>query len=713
MYAFITEALLRLNSEDYEKSLNDAKNKSGGIGKVLGTAAKVGSAAIAAATTAVTAFGAASVKTGMTFDSAMSQVAATMGTTVDQIDQMRDLALKMGSETSFSASEAADAMNILAMAGMDVNKNMETLPAILKMAEAGGLGIAQAADYATGIMAGFSNETLDAATIADRLAVVASSAKGDVASFGEGLSTVAGMANTTGQSMQDMTVALGILGNNNFSASEAGNALSRTLKNLYQPTDSARKVMQELGVSAYDAQGKAKPLQEVLGDLNERMDGWSDQAKNQYLSQIFDAATLKSVPALLKSVGGEWDELSEKIGNSEGAAERMADVQLDNLGGDITKLKSAFEGLQIAVSGKLTPAIRDFVQGATEGLSLITQALQGGGSDDLMEAISGIINGLLEKVVEELPNVVATGAKLIEYLINGIIEMAPSIIDSAIEIIGTLANGLIEAIPTLLPAVAEIVAQILLKLTEPETLSSIIEGAFNLIVNLATGIYNALSIVGEAMGQVIQNILDVITGKLGELLEKGKELVAKIAEGIRQKIEDAKAAITTVYNGIRDTIKSKIEQAKNWGRDLINNFVSGIKEKWEALKSTVSNVAETIASFLHFSEPDEGALKNFHTFAPDMMNLFIKGIEDSQGKLQSTMAEVASNIGEPFNTELTTPTVRTQGGDDRLNTIISLLQTIVNNGLNIDLQTDTNNLFKQVRQSNQQYKKSTGVSAFV
>ena len=378
--SYSVEAVLTAKDQNFSSTFKNANSNIGSFGKLAGkglaTIAKVGVAAVTGAAGGIAYFAKKSIDAGQNFDSAMSQVAATMGTTVDQIGEMRDFAQEMGSTTAFSASEAADAMNILAMAGYDAKENIATLPAVLNMAAAGGLGIAEAADYATGIIAGFSNETLNASDVADKLAVVASSAKGDVKSFGEGLSTVAGMANTTGQSMQDMTVALGILGNHNYSAAEAGNALSRTLKNIYQPTSAAKKAMDSLGIAAYDSTGKARPLQDVLKDINKATKDMSDEAKNEALSQIFDAVTLKSVPGLLNDCTTAWDELDAKISDSAGAAEKMAAVQLDNLEGDTTMFKSALEGAQIALSDGLNPALRFLVQSGTAGLEKLTNVFK-------------------------------------------------------------------------------------------------------------------------------------------------------------------------------------------------------------------------------------------------------------------------------------------------------------------------------------------------
>ena len=268
--------------------------------KIGGTITKVGEA-IMPASMATVGLGTAAVKTAANFDTSMSQVQATMGLTKDStsklngetvntMDALSKLARTMGKDTKFSASEAADAINILAMAGMDTDDIYSALPATLNLAAAGNIGIAQAADYATGIMSGFGMKTQDASKVADVLAVTASSAKGSVSDFGAGLAQAAGQASITGQSFEDTATALGILGNHNISAAEGGNMLQRVLKNLYQPTSTAKDALDALGVSAYDSEGKARPLQDVLTDLRGKLGELSEEDYNSVMGQIFDTA---------------------------------------------------------------------------------------------------------------------------------------------------------------------------------------------------------------------------------------------------------------------------------------------------------------------------------------------------------------------------------------------------------------------------------------
>ena len=629
MTLFELVAKLVLDTNEYSEGMQRSMSLAEGFGDGMKKVGKLATAAFGAAEVAVAAFAKSSVDTGMKFDSAMSQVAATMGTTVDQIGELRDFAQEMGRTTAFSASEAADAMNILAMAGYNAEQQMETLPAVLNMAAAGGLGIAQAADYATGIIAGFSNETLDAATIADKLAVVASSAKGDVASFGEGLSTVAGMANTTGQSMQDMTVALGILGNNNFAASEAGNALSRTLKNLYQPTDSARKAMAKLGVSAYDAEGNARPLQDVLIDLNQSLDGMSEEAKNAQLSQIFDAATLKSVPALMNNATGAWDELAEKIGNSEGAAKDMANVQLDNLQGDITLFKSALEGAQIAVSDGLTPSLRDFVQFGTRAISGMTQAFQRNGISGAFDTFSRYLDIGLGKLLEGVPKYIETGMQLVTAVASGFVKAIPSIANAAVEVAQTVYNyfmenfpmfvesgiellrsfgeGLVEGVPELL----ENALPMLLDFVEMirENFGLIVDAGLELIANFGTGIINALPTLIEYVPQIITEVCRMINDNVPKVIATAFTLLVQFGVGLIQSIPVlisnagniitaiisvfsafnwinlGSQVLTMIANGFKALIMLPVNIFRNLGQSIITTFKSGFS--WSSLGSNI------------------------------------------------------------------------------------------------------------------------------
>ena len=317
--------------------------------------------------------GAAAVKYASKFETSMSQVQATMGITkeattelngsvVNTMGALSDLAQRMGAETKFSATEAAAAINNMAMAGYSVQEIFTGLPKVMSLAAAGSLDL----DYATQLAAnglnvmGMGVESLD--EISDKLAVTASNAYGSVSDFGEGLLIAGGQAKLANLSLTDVFTALGILGDNGISAAEGGTMLRNVLKNIYTPTERAAKILQQLGVETATSDGELRDFREVLTDLNSTLSSLSEKDRIKAMAEIFDVRTIAGANALLNTSVERWNELRGAIDNSAGAAKRMADTQLDNLSGQLTLVKSGVEGAAIAFGNVMLPAIKRFVE---------------------------------------------------------------------------------------------------------------------------------------------------------------------------------------------------------------------------------------------------------------------------------------------------------------------------------------------------------------
>ena len=324
-------------------------------------------------TAAVGALGTTAVKTTADFDSSMSQVQATMGVTKDSMsdlngasvntmDALRDLAKQMGAETAFSASECADAMNYLALAGYDTQEIYDTLPTVLNLAAAGDIDLASASDMVTDAMSALSMETSEADTMVDQMAKTASLTNTSVAQLGEGILTIGATARTVKGGTSELNATLGILANNGIKSAEGGTHLRNVILSLQNPTDKAAAQMEALGISVYDSEGNMRSLNDILGDLNTSMEGMTAQEKSNIIGQIFNKTDLSAVNALLANTGDTWDSLQQSIVDSGGAAQQMADTQLDNLSGQLTLLKSALEGLAISFGEILMPAIRAIVE---------------------------------------------------------------------------------------------------------------------------------------------------------------------------------------------------------------------------------------------------------------------------------------------------------------------------------------------------------------
>lgn len=323
-------------------------------------------------TAAVTGLGTAAVTTAANFESSMSQVQATMGVTkdamstvdgqsVNTMDTLSELAKKMGAETAFSAKECADALNYLALAGYDTQQMCDTLPTVLNLAAAGDIDLASASDMVTDAMSALGMGVDESTKMVDQMAKTASSTNTSVAQLGEGILTIGATAKSIKGGTAELNTALGILANNGIKGAEGGTHLRNVILSLQNPTDKAAAQMDDLGVSVYDSNGNMRSLNDILGDLNKSMDGMTSADKANIIATIFNKTDLASVNALLANTGDTWDSLQSSITNSAGAAQQMADTQLDNLQGQITILKSALEGLAISFGELLMPAIKQIV----------------------------------------------------------------------------------------------------------------------------------------------------------------------------------------------------------------------------------------------------------------------------------------------------------------------------------------------------------------
>lgn len=379
MNLFELVAKLTLDSSEYDRALmaarGTAKKTGDSIVASIGKTKKAIGVAALGMGAAISAFGVSSVKTGMEFDSAMSQVAATMGKTMDDLasetgevdlawgkfsGNLRDYAKEMGEHTKFSAIESAEALNYMALAGYDAQKSMEMLPPVLNLAAAGNMELARASDMVTDASSALGLSQKETLEMVDQMAMAASKSNTSVEQLGDAILRVGGTAKVMKGGTTELSTVLGLLADNGTKGAEAGTAMRNILMAIQG--DKFEKTFGEMGISAYDAQGNLRSLKDVFMDMQTAMDGMTDEQRTDIISKTFNARDLKNVNALLGTSAERWDQLTGAISNSEGAAEKMSETQLDNLAGDITLLKSAFEGLKISVSDELTPAFRGVVQ---------------------------------------------------------------------------------------------------------------------------------------------------------------------------------------------------------------------------------------------------------------------------------------------------------------------------------------------------------------
>lgn len=326
----------------------------------------VGTAATLGLTAPIIAGGAAATKTFSSFDDAIRQVQATMAASAEETERLTAAAKKYGSETRYTAAQAAEALNYLALAGYSADKAISALPKVLQLAQAGGLDLGYASDLVTDSMSALGLEMEQLSAFSDQLARTAQKANTNISQLGYGILTVGGTAKNLAGGTVELNTLLGILADNGIKGAEGGTHLRNVLLSLQTPTDEGAKLLEAYTGGVYDANGELRSLDEILQELNGSLSAMTDQERQNIIGQIFNKTDLAAVEALLAGCGTRYAELSGYIAQSAGAAQQMAQTMEGGIGGSLRSLESAAEGAAIAVGETLAPQIQEGAEWLTE-----------------------------------------------------------------------------------------------------------------------------------------------------------------------------------------------------------------------------------------------------------------------------------------------------------------------------------------------------------
>lgn len=621
----------------------------------LGKITTVAATAVASVTAAFTAASAAAIDIGMNYESSMSQVAATMGITSAAADfqVLSDAAKEMGETTQFSASQAGEALNYLALAGYNAEKSVAALPTVLNVAAAGGMELASASDMVTDAMSALGLETAQMSVFADQLAVTSQKSNTSVAQLGEAILTVGGTAKTLSGGVTEMNTALGILADNGIKGSEGGTALRNVILSLSAPTDTAAAALDRLNVKAFDSSGAMRPLQDTFADLNTALSALSDQEKTAVLNEIFNKVDLKSVNALLGTSAERFDELSGYIDDCSGAAAQMAATMNDNLKGDLTILQSALEGLGIAAYEKFQTPMRTAVQEVTESVGELTESLSNGELSESFETIASAMSSAASSIMAVLSNdivpAVVTGfSTIIEYG------------DEIIAIIGgiTAAVAVIKIVPIITSVVAAIqTANVNLALFAMESGAAAVSQAA-----LAGGLTATELIAGVLTGKIplliaAKGALKAVTERLTASVIASKLAMAGLvavavagALAFKNYVDDMETAAeadpwTEKYDEQTRAIREQqsaleeLKAAREESNKTDNTEIDNIQRLWSELQSYVDETGNVIAENERAAEIIELLNKNYGMNI-DYIDGQIQGYQD----LSSSMDDYIANL---------------------------------------------------------------------
>lgn len=617
----------KLNTTGFTKGLSKmqglAKTGLNGIGKAAGAAMNLTKQSFKIGALALAGFGAYAIKAGSDFDAAMSEVGAISGATGEDMEALRTKAKEMGATTKFSASESAEALKYMAMAGWDTQKMLSGLPGIMNLAAASGESLGLVSDIVTDAMTAFGLEAGKAGEFADVLAMASSRSNTNVGLLGESFKYVAPLAGALGYSAEDTAVALGLMANAGIKGSQAGTTLKTSLANLAKPSKQMKTYMDKLGISMTDSKGQMKPLDQLLREMRGSFAGLSEQQKAQAASAIFGKESMAGMLAVLNASDEEFDSLTDSINNATGAADTMAKAMNDNLKGDIVLFKSALEGVGIALYEGVDNPARNVVQAFTGYMGQLQKAIDGPSkkvndfikrtgmtadeagvvleeNKSLIERIGGTLGGILgdmaSKLASAAPEVVKGARALIKSLFQGLSENSGDIAKAATEILAGLidtfytyageflslgmnilldvAMGMAEKAPELVGTMVDAVSKVATAVFEAMPL--LLEAGGQIVLNLVAGISKAypqiLTVLLDMANLIVVTLIDIAP----ELIKTGFELISNLAKGIAQYIPELMTSIATLIPTILNALIEGIPQLFEAGLVILKAIVDGI-----------------------------------------------------------------------------------------------------------------------------------------
>ena len=481
--------------------------------------------AIASAGTALAGLGGAAIKIGADFEEGMSEVQAISRASASDMELLKEKAKKMGAETKFSATESAAAFKYMAQAGWNTEDMLNGISGVMSLAAASGEDLALTADIVTDSLTAFGLEAKDAAHFSDVLAMTANATNTDVANLGYTFKYVAPVAGALGYSIEDMSVAIGLMANSGIKAETAGTALRAILTNLAKPTKQMTGYMEELGISLTDTQGNVKPFNEVMIDLRERFNGLTEAQKAEYAAGIAGKEAMSGLLAIVNASDEDFAALTKQINNCNGAAEEAAKIMQDNLKGSVEQLGGALETLGIEFYESVDTPIRTIVDSATSMVEQLTKAFKEGGLSGLVSELGTVFSEVATQAANSAPKMIDAAMSMITSFLDGIDDNANRIADAAVKIGESLISGISQIIPRVAEVGVEIISSLASNLLGSDVgrsvgeLGKTIIDSFKTISSAVAGALNSLKPAFSTFISTVSKIAKTVIPPLTKVIE--------------------------------------------------------------------------------------------------------------------------------------------------------------------------------------------------
>lgn len=609
-------------------------DKAGALGSAL---SGIGMGLTTTVTAPLVGLGTAAVKTAGDFQQAMAQVAAVSGldTASKEFDALSDKAKEMGATTKFSASEAAEAFNYMAMAGWDAQQMMDGISGVMDLAAASGEDLATVSDIVTDALTGFGLQAKDSAHFADVLAAASNSANTNVSMLGESFKYVAPVAGALGFSVEDVSVALGLMANSGIKASQAGTSLRSIFTNLVRPTGQAADAVEALNINITNADGTVKGLDQIMGELRNTFSGLTDAEKAQYAAMLAGQEGMSGLLAIVNATDADFQKLTNSINEAGGTAEEMADKQLDTLEGKFTMFKSAMEGLAISFGEVLLPAITDVIEKVTDVVTWFNEL-----DDDTKKMIVTIVGivAAIGPIMAIVGNIIGVVVKLVQAikLVKGAIVAVKG------AMVALNAVMLANPIGLVIAAIAALVAIFVVLWNKCDAFREF-------WINLWEAIKEAFAEVAEAIGEAVSNIAEwfsTLPERIGEAINAAVDWFTQFPGRISSAIGEALNAVANWVQGVYNSLSTGISQAINavcqWFDQLPSRigyalgYAAGFVVSWvqETYTTMTTKIGETMK-----------AIGQWFSSLPDRI---AEGLSNAINSISEWCSNVLTAIGEWF-----------------------------------------------------------------
>ncbi|EDT75156.1 phage tail tape measure protein [Clostridium butyricum] len=656
-------------------TLLDSTGFENGVGKLKGLASKgagLATKGIAAIGTALTGLGAYAVKVGSDFEEGMSKVQAISGATSEEMQALSAKAKEMGASTKFSATESAEALQYMAMAGWKSEQMINGLPGIMNLAAASGEDLALTSDIVTDALTAFGMKAEESSHFADILAAASSNSNTNVAMLGESFKYVAPVCGALGYSAEDTSIALGLMANSGIKASQAGTTLKTALTNMAKPTKKMKAAMDEYHISLQNSDGSMKSLKEVMDMLRTNIGGLdlemtkadgtlksydeimqeiesstNDTAVAQKVATaatIFGKESMSGMLAIINASESDYQKLTDAIYNCDGAAVRMAATMQDNLKGQVTLLKSALEGLGIEIYESVDNPMKDVVKTANLMVADLMDAFKTNGFEGLTQQLGTVFSEIVKGIADYTPKIINASVNVIKAFMKGIKDNKRSISASAVDILESLSSGILDILPDIVDVGADLIVSLIDGLSDktPELIPVMTDA----VIKIAESILDNGELFIEAGGKLISNVAkglsDSIPG-LGIILDP----LSDVLQLIGNNADFAVTGILAIGSALL-TLK-----AINTVQSLTSNFI--------ALGSSIGSITSlgpfivavaAVGAGVALLTEEERALNNTFNVSEEKMGivkktlLSLNGVQTKSRKELEEMGAVYEEFGE-------------------------------------------------------------------